>query len=272
MNYWYDESQRICKTFQWVAGDTWNRMQMYRAGHINWREESLTENALYTFAKRHPRSIRVHQFVANEHLHGADWEWWLVGPTSRLRLRIQAKKLHQKHDAYHELYHPKTKPGDQMRTLIKTSKLDGAVPLYLFYNHWSPGNPKIAQNCKSAMHPKLNGCTLAHANSIQALFSTGDTSLASVSKIATPWDCLVCCGTPAQQLQIEELPIRAAKTISGLPGSNFSFKDYDFDAELPKYVKDILDGGQPENSPEGIDGVVIIREPLVERRHQRIFR
>src|SRR4051812_39766278 len=57
-------------------------------------EESLTDWLLFQLSERIPR-LRYIKFTRHREARvtGADWEWWFVGLTASLGIRVQAKRL-----------------------------------------------------------------------------------------------------------------------------------------------------------------------------------
>lgn len=54
------------------------------------KEESLTDWLLYRLSKNLP-SLKYKEFNRHEEARtGADWEWWLIGNSESLCLRVQA--------------------------------------------------------------------------------------------------------------------------------------------------------------------------------------
>lgn len=121
-----------------LSRSTWDRVMIGDIARLKFREDSITDEILFTLMKRHPQ-LAVKRFSQNEEkTSGADWEWW-VGSQGLgwFRLRIQAKRVHDK--SYRELDHRgDTDAGHefQYQTLIAGCNKDATYPFHIFFNGW----------------------------------------------------------------------------------------------------------------------------------------
>ncbi|QDP08275.1 hypothetical protein FNU77_00345 (plasmid) [Prescottella equi] len=122
-----------------LSAETWDRIKIGDLANLKFREDSITDELLFTLMRKHPQ-LAVKRFNQYEEKStGADWEWW-IGSRSFgwFRLRIQAKRVHGK--KYKQLDHR----GDidaghefQYQTLIADCQDDDATyPFHVFFNGW----------------------------------------------------------------------------------------------------------------------------------------
>lgn len=119
---------------------TWERVMIGDFAGLKFREDSITDELLFTLMRKHPQ-LAVRRLNQNEEKKaGADWEWWIG--SQRLgwfRLKIQAKRVHG--TKYKELDHR----GDvevghefQYQTLIAGCQEESTYPFHVFFNGWPP--------------------------------------------------------------------------------------------------------------------------------------
>lgn len=205
-------------------------------------EESITDWVLYEVSKRIKKSGYI-KFNRHQEARktGADWEWWFIGNTKSLRLRVQAKKIEGTKDVYPALAYT-NQYGLQIEKLIEDSKSVNAIPIYALY-----AAPQVAPNTK-CRRKEVNGVSqgifLIEANSIfSSYISPGRKVVSSASLIAnsTPLPCLFCCSI---KFDTEDAVLRLRKLIMHLflPGEGKSdFGDnVGLHDEYPNYVHQIL--------------------------------
>ncbi|MEU1525528.1 DUF6615 family protein [Nocardia rhamnosiphila] len=117
---------------------TWERVLIGDVSGLKFREDSLTDENLFSLMRNHPQ-LSVRRFNQNaEKESGADWEWYVgMDSIGWFRLRIQAKRIHGA--SYRELDHPGRLVGEyQYQTLISGCESETATyPFHVFYNGWS---------------------------------------------------------------------------------------------------------------------------------------
>ena len=170
----------ISKTLETVARTTWTDLRDGEDLGISQGETTLTDRALLTLAREHPRLI-VRKHPSHEEVYtGADWEWWIESEGLWTCLLFQAKKLDG--GRYRGLSKKQPSGIYQVDALIKqcwsrSIKLGGTVwPLYCFYNYWRGPWPPGVPN---ALHPEgpqsgvnsnelpLYGCAVMHAQHVR---------------------------------------------------------------------------------------------------------
>ena len=157
-------------------------------------EESLTDWILYEISQRIKKSGCI-KFNRHEEARktGADWEWWFIGRTKSLRLRVQAKKVEGIKDVYPSLAYT-NKYGLQIEKLIQDSKTVNAIPMYALYTAPS-GIPKV--KCTGKPNPgKGEGVFISDANYLfNKYIRPGRSKVAPVQIIedSNPLSCLLCC-------------------------------------------------------------------------------
>ncbi|OZE72863.1 hypothetical protein CH305_27705 [Rhodococcus sp. 15-649-2-2] len=178
-----------------AASDTWGLMETGIAGGIGPGEETLTDLNLIKLQQRIP-ALRVTKYAkAVEAGNGADWEWWIGSSADErwIKLRIQAKRASHKFNRYEQLGHS-VKEVKQYETLILKSRLDGATPLYVFFNGWPEDRflvkgqyiDAIARNLRAVhgghvpypMWGSLDwGCAVSAAQKVKEIYENPSTSV-----------------------------------------------------------------------------------------------
>jgi hypothetical protein len=207
-------SKTLCDTFRSQATWTWNALRQARAASCQLGEESLTDFNLLKIRTRHPNEVFTRTFTKpREAKTGADWEWWLTGPSRKwLGFRIQAKVIDLRTDTFNHLhYKTRTKPSAYQSDVLVNDAIAACPPripaycLYMNVTNWR--SLRRADVCGSyPVTARSFGCILIDARRIQQLriasFATG---VQSIMPFATPWHCLVCCNGYASG----DLPERA---------------------------------------------------------------
>lgn len=163
-------------------------------------EETLTDINLLALKLKHPYEV-VTQTVPKkqEAVNGADWEWWLTGPSGKwLGFRLQAKIIKLRSSLYEHLhYKPKKSPFFQSDLLIRSAlnNRPQAIPLYCLYSFWN--DPAISSSwpCGSFTKDVRGfGCSLASAFGVRSLrLKKKANDIGSLLPFMKPWHCLVCC-------------------------------------------------------------------------------
>jgi len=157
-------------------------------------EESITDWLLYTLSSN-IASLKYKKFTKHQEARttGADWEWWIVGASKSIRLRIQAKKLKRNRDNYPSLTYSNAY-GLQIEKLLSDASNANALAFYAFYsgpltcNFLCGGDPSTR-----TVHPAV---LLAAAKTLKTQFvipARKYVSAADVASNSNPYECLVCC-------------------------------------------------------------------------------
>ncbi|BCN51583.1 DUF6615 family protein [Prescottella equi] len=152
-----------------VAASSWNLMEAGIAYGIGPGEEALTDLNLILLRQLIP-ALRVKKFSKwEEARNGADWEWWIGSSREEqwIKLRVQAKRSSHGERQYDQLKHEsKLRDIDgreilgahgkamkimQYDALIARSRIDGAIPLHVFYNGWPEDRYRIGKHYHDAI-------------------------------------------------------------------------------------------------------------------------
>src|SRR5690349_12453538 len=115
----------LCDTFKKQSSTTWNLLLKARRVKSQLLEETLTDVNLLEFKIKHPREIITKTFTKpKEAVTGADWEWWLTGPSGDwLGFRLQAKVIELQSSLYEHLHYKNPKKPDFQADLLIRSAL-----------------------------------------------------------------------------------------------------------------------------------------------------
>ncbi len=215
------------------------------------KEESLTDWMLFNISEHSPQ-VRYKLFTRHEEARvtGADWEWWFVGNTQSLRLRVQAKKAQGTKDIYSELARTNAY-GLQIDKLLSDASKQNAIPLYAFFSSIAS-----AQHCKMQ---QSEGVHLASAHRVYSDFiapARQKVTPQAVLALSKPLSCVACCPLASD----EEVPTRyfrhyfpeAFEVIESQKGQLGVHTD------LPTYVQrllrndrgEVFDEVEPDDSAE----------------------
>lgn len=254
-----------CKSISRISAEAhkWITMQP------NVGEESLTDWVLYEVSKRIKKTGYI-KFNRHQEARetGADWEWWFIGNTKSLRLRVQAKKIEGVKDAYPALAYT-NQYGLQIEKLIKDATTENAIPIYAFYtaSHGARGTKCQRKEIDVA----LQGVFIAGANKLfSAHITPGRKPISPSALIAdsTPLPCLFCCSI---KFGVEDAVLRLRELIGQLFMTEGGQSVFDPNSGLhdnyPNYVHQILENpgqGMPEwwedefsRRIEGFDAVMV---------------
>ncbi len=97
-------------------------------------EESITDWFLYRLSDSVPW-VRYLPFTRREEgtRTGADWEWWLIGDSRSLGMRVQAKNFARAADAYPLLAYANRR-GLQIEMLMEAAAQNKLLPLFALYH------------------------------------------------------------------------------------------------------------------------------------------
>jgi hypothetical protein len=157
-------------------------------------EESLTDWLLFQLQKRSSRRVLYRKCTRHEEstLTGADWEWWIVGDTRNMGIRVQAKKL-SRDDCYPQLAYTNRR-GLQIEMLLDSARHFKMLPFYALY-HASPSIPKV--RCEGAFHTGgPQGAFLADAVELYEKWVKGGRQRIDAARLladSSPLACLFCC-------------------------------------------------------------------------------
>jgi hypothetical protein len=155
------------------------------------KEESLTDWMLYYLDQNIKRFIYRENTRINESKDGADFDFWILTDNGNVAFRIQAKKLKiNNHSHKLELQYPKA-TNKQMDNLLASSKNDGLLPLYLFYNS---GETNQSTCC---VDKNNSGTLIVNAEIIKSLVEGSKNikiNRERIIQVSIPLECLFCCG------------------------------------------------------------------------------
>lgn len=238
--------EQLCGSLNALARETWAHIDHgYRLGYGLPDERAFTDHHLIELTRHHPAEVRVAKINQNREAEtGADFEWWLGQGERYLPMRVQAKKLDLASSSYAQIAHTSGRDRDsQIDRLIKTSREDGFLPIYCFFNGPLPTREWPRDRCENReLEPDLRGCTVALASDVKTVLAAGR-GAASVASISWPWQCLICCplarGTHVGQRALSVL------RQAGSEGT--------IDIEMippPAYLRRLLEAdGPPEGEP-----------------------
>lgn len=207
-------------------------------------EESLTDWLLYESSLNLPS--RYMQFTRHEEARktGADWEWWLIGNNKSLKLRVQAKQIHNKTDCYPSIAYT-NKYGLQIDKLLSDAKASNSYPIYAFYIAPSKPNNVIC-NGRNILKSHEEGVYLSSAQKTYNKFIKNGKSKVStndVLSISNPLSCLYCCNIKQDSIE------RALAFIQHYFEDNSSENLQGIYEQLPQYILSLLeskDGKTPD--------------------------
>jgi uncharacterized protein DUF6615 len=186
----------LCQTFNALAQETWAHMHFgFRLGYGRPDERAFTDHHLIELMRRHPAQVKSVKIDQNREAEtGADFEWFLGEGRNYLRMRVQAKKLDLTSDSYPEITNRIGRgPELQIDRLLASSKADGFLALYCFFNGPPLSGVWPSDRCENPrLETSVRGCTVALANDVQAALGRGR-SLAALGPLSRPWQCLTCC-------------------------------------------------------------------------------
>tara|TARA_R110001599_G_scaffold294201_1_gene498181 strand:- start:6956 stop:7714 length:759 start_codon:yes stop_codon:yes gene_type:complete len=208
---------------------------------------------------------------------GADWEFRFEnGSNYGITVRIQAKRLFTKSGKYEGL----DGTGSQIQTLVANA--GKSIPLYVFYN--APTSLPFFKRGRFSSLDEIYcgwpyfanenwGCAIAVPQDIPSIDRPRQDQVHQL-----PWHALICqCrGDRSKRIQrsITDLIAMNLREIylarldfdereSREPSRSFgdwSMPDFELNLDRPFWANMILEGLEPENLPEGVKGVALIRE------------
>ncbi len=180
-----------------VAVHLTSQIRQWLARQPSVGEESLTDWFLYRFSAALPR-VRYLKFTrrAEGATTGADWEWWFVGDTHSLGIRVQAKNLAGTADAYPLLAYA-NRHGLQIEMLLKSAATQNLLPLFVLYHDEVGSLSTLCPDASSHPSGLPMAVRVADAQHCYDHFvRPGRLTLAPATILAeaVPLSCLFCCG------------------------------------------------------------------------------
>jgi hypothetical protein len=190
----------VCSTFRGRAFATWDLLARAAAVGSPMGEETITDLNLLELRSRHPQEVITRAFHKRaEAVEGADWEWWLTGPSGQwLGLRVQAKVIDVGTASFPHLHYRRNPRSPyQCEQLIRRALTASPrrVPIYCLYCAWPNGAVNVPWHCGSfPATDESYGCSIVSAAQVQALRRRrGGDTLSALAAHTWPWHCLVCC-------------------------------------------------------------------------------
>lgn len=191
----------ISNKFEEITRNIWHNINLSNVYGTIYGEETITDSILLELAKQNYFNIRIIQTPKHqEGVRGTDWEWFVGSyKFGWIRYAIQAKKINPNTFRYDKLNHIVGKPPNaiaQSKLLRKYSNVNGAIPLYNFYNYYSNVNEKDHWNCCQTFEKELLGWTFTTlANVEKAISIRGYRSFDQIHKFKNtlPIRCLFNC-------------------------------------------------------------------------------
>ncbi len=167
-------------------------------------EESLTDWLLYRLSDSVPW-VRYLPFSRCEEgtATGADWEWWLIGDSCSLGIRVQAKNFARVDDVYPLLAYANRR-GLQIEMLIEAAAQNKLLPLFALYH----GDPPVRTTCCpswSSHPPADSGVFLADAERCYAAYVKPGRRRVDPLEVlghSCSLACLFCCGAASDEAAV----------------------------------------------------------------------
>jgi hypothetical protein len=246
----------LCDTFRKLAFDTWFKIQQSKSVLLHIGEETITDNNLLDLKIKHPKEIITRTFTKpQESKNGADWEWWLTGPSNKwFGIRIQAKIINFTNDKYEHLHYKINKTTYQSDRLIQSASENKAIPLYCLYSYWDNPTYNISWRCGS-FHRVIDsfGCSLVSAYDIVKMRNKN--KLNDILPYMIPWHCIICCKGYGGY----DLPERALNTIRNLLNGQ-NLQNIELLNDPPEYVNHLLSNQLEAIKDKNIRTITIIKE------------
>ena len=185
-----------------LSVDVWERLRdVKRLGSplgVRHGEETITDLLMLDLMRQLPGQVLATQTPKHiEAMSGTDFELWVERPNRRwVRFAVQAKRINFKRSTYRGLNH-KVNGTKQMHLLERFADLNGAIPVYCFYNYYD--NPKCSDHWRFCNRPYVAeqlGCTFATLQTIRrAAKKHGAKNFDWIHKQpdTIPWSCLPIC-------------------------------------------------------------------------------
>lgn len=256
----------ICESFRSLAFSTFNMLSRARRLDHQLLEETITDLNLLELKDRHSTEVTCRNFTKREEgLNGADWEWWLTNSaqTSWLGLRVQAKVLNLATGSFPHLHYRRGSSAYQSTKLKSSAFAAGLVPLYCYYLHDSRLSTILLEDCGTFPYAAESyGCSLGTVTAVERLRRAKRDDLRAVLADAVPWHCFVCCSgyggsdLPSRAWSLVQNRLKAVRSGEEAVLDGYSLGPR---GRPPPHVLAAIEGQEPESTPAGIRGVLVIR-------------
>ena len=182
--------------------DVWERLRdvkrLTKPLGVRHGEETITDLLMLDLMRKLPGYVTATQTPKRiEAMSGTDFELWVERPNRQwVRFAVQAKRINFKRSTYSRLNH-KVNGTKQMHRLERFADLNGAIPVYCFYNYYD--NPKRSDHWHCGKRPYVAeqlGCTIATLRTVKrAAKQHGAKNFDWIHKQpgTIPWSCLPIC-------------------------------------------------------------------------------
>ncbi len=250
-------STSLCATMRNLELSTYALMDQAARCKLQFPETALTAVNLTTIQTLNPLESIVIEQGRKEAVTGADWEWWLIGRTSVLGIRVQAKRLYLKSRRFEQLKES-NRHGRQVDLLIKEALAARTYPLYCFYSTRLKSTDLKQWNCGTySQSVQSMGCAIGDARAIRREINSGNLKVPDILQHCRPWSCLTCCPQASGLVQ------RASAVLADLgrgTGEDFLVPERDR-GDIPDYVRLALTRDIRPSIPDNLSHVLVTIEP-----------
>lgn len=154
-----------------LSRNIWDNLGNAAKYKITYGEETITDHVLLELLKQNYHQLKIIKtHKQEESTQGSDWDWF-VGSNEYgwIRFSIQAKKHYLNSDTYNIKYtvgkHPYKRY--QYEILREYSRINNAVPLYSFYNHYPTLNISNHWHCSYPFDAEILGWSFTTLRNIE---------------------------------------------------------------------------------------------------------
>ena len=191
----------VHQKFEEITRRIWTDINLSKKYGTLYGEETITDSILLELAKQNYFNIRILQTPKrSEAIKGTDWEWYVGSYTyGWIRYAIQAKKLNPDSYVYDSLNHKVGKPPNdehQISILKSFAKINGAVPIYNFYNYFPSVKEDVHWQCSKSFDQELLGWTFTTLTNVESAIDTrGSRTFDKIHRLENtlPIRCLFTC-------------------------------------------------------------------------------
>jgi hypothetical protein len=247
-------------------------------------EETLTDMNVLELRFNHPKDVITKTFTKpQEAITGADWEWWLTGPSNQwLGFRLQAKVVELQSSTYKHLhYKGKQSNAFQSDVLIQSALSNNPplIPLYCLYSFWDSQAVQPNWPCGTYnFNVKSYGCSLMSAFQVRHLRKNKNKNdIGSLVPYMKPWQCLICCHAfgggdlPQRAWAYWDAQLRSSDQVATINRdgpdedgalSNLAgrYREISPVGNPPDYVLRLIEGELIEPPTEGLRHITVFRE------------
>lgn len=167
----------ITERFEELSRSIWTNIYLSNKYSTIYGEETITNSILLILAKQEYLNIKILQTPKNiEGVQGTDWEWFVGSSKSGwIRYVIQAKKLNLNTNRYETLHYKvgNSKNGKYQIDLLQNfAEVNGAVPLYSFYNYYPQAKQSKHWHCNRRFDIELLGWTFTTLSNVKEAINT----------------------------------------------------------------------------------------------------